>query len=65
LSEVLLVARLVVVVGPALSFISGFLNNIKHKENNSKPLKGHSDKTIYVKNMNKLHNAHAKKTIGK
>jgi len=26
---------------------SGLLNNIDNKENNSKPEKGHSDKTIY------------------
>jgi len=28
-------------------FISGLLNNINNKENNSKPEKGHSDKTTF------------------
>jgi len=40
--------RLVVVI-VVVNFISGLLNNIHNKENNSKPEKGHSDKTIYVK----------------
>jgi len=38
---------------------AGLLNNINNKENNSKPEKGHSDKTIYVKKCRR------KKTIGK
>jgi len=41
--------------------ISGLLNNINNKENNSKPEKGYSDKTIYDKTCTI---AHAKKTIG-
>jgi len=31
-----------------VNFISGLLNNINNKENNSKPEKEHSDKMIYV-----------------
>jgi len=29
--------------------VVNFISNINNKENNSKPEKGHSDKTIYVK----------------
>jgi len=39
-------ARVVVVV---VNFISGLLNNINNKENNSKPEKGHSDKRYTLK----------------
>jgi len=45
LDKFIMVFEVVVVV----NFISGLLNNIKNKENNSKPEKEHSDKTIYVK----------------
>jgi len=48
--------KIVVVV---INFISGLLNNTNNKENNSKPEKEHSDKTIYVETCTN------KKTIGK
>jgi len=38
----------VVVAVVIVNFISGLLNNINNKENNSKPEKGHCDKTICV-----------------
>jgi len=41
--------------------ISGLLNNINNKENNSKPEKGHSDKTI--ENNSKPEKGHSDKTI--
>jgi len=42
-----------------VNFISGLLNNINNKQHNSRPEKGHSDKTIYVETCTN------KKTIGK
>jgi len=39
--------KLIIVV---VNFISGLLNNINNKENNSKPEKAHSNKTIIVEN---------------
>jgi len=32
-----------------VNFIFSLFNNINNKENNSKPEKGHNEKTIYVK----------------
>jgi len=41
--------KLIIVV-VVINFISGLLNNINNKENNSKPEKAHSKKTIIVEN---------------
>jgi len=38
--------KLITVV--VVNSISGLLNNINNKKNNSKPEKGHGDKTIFV-----------------
>jgi len=56
--------KLIIIVVVVVIFISGLLNNINSKENNSKPEKGHSKKTIFVETCT-LHNAQAEKTIGK
>jgi len=40
--------KLIIVV--VVNFISGLLNNINKKENNTKPEKGHSNKTTIVEN---------------
>jgi len=52
----------VVAVAVVANFISGLLNNINDKENNSKPENGHSNKTIFVETCT-LHRL--RKTIGK
>jgi len=46
----------VIVVVVVVNFISGLLNSINNKENNSKPDKGQSDKTIYVKTCTRKEN---------
>jgi len=48
LQEIVKAANISIVV-VVVNFISGLLNNIDNKKNNTKPEKGHSDKTIYVK----------------
>jgi len=40
--------KLIIVGVVVVNFISGLLNNINNKENNSKPQKGRSNKTIFV-----------------
>jgi len=42
--------KLIIVVFVVVNFISGLLNNINKKENNSKPEKGHRNKPIIVEN---------------
>jgi len=54
--------KLIIVVVVVVNFISGLLNSINNKENNSKPEKGHSDKMIFIETCT-LH--WLRKTIGK
>jgi len=51
--------KLIIVI--VVNFISGLLNNINNKENNSKPENGHSSKTIFVETCTVAHIAQAEK----